>query len=70
VQRFSRSFVAHARGLTLEALRASIADDALADEPLLNDAQLRGVLRRRDTLVQYVDALVSIHGEADVYAFP
>jgi hypothetical protein len=70
VQRFSRSFVTHARALTLEALRASIAEDALGDDALLNDAQLRGVLRRRDTLVQYVDALVSIHGEAEVYAFP
>lgn len=70
VQRFSRSLVTRARGLTLETLRASIADDRLGDEPLLTDAQLRGVLRRRDTLVQYVDALVQIHGDGEVYAFP
>lgn len=70
VQRFSRSLVTHARALTLETLRASLDDDRLGGEPLLTDAQLRGVLRRRDTLVQYVDALVQIHGEAEVYAFP
>lgn len=70
VQKFSRAFVDHARALSLPSLRASIAEDSLGDEPLLTDAQLRGVLRRRDTLVQYVDALVQIHGEADVYAFP
>lgn len=70
VQKFSRSLIDHARALTLESLRASIADDADGDVPLLTDAQLRGVLRRRDTVVQYVDALVQIHGEREVYAFP
>lgn len=70
VQKFSRSLVDHARALTLESLRASIAEEADGETPLLTDAQLRGVLRRRDTVVQYVDALVQIHGERDVYAFP
>ena len=70
VQKFSRSLVDHARGLTLESLRASIAEEANAGAPLLTDAQLRGVLRRRDTMVQYVDALVQIHGEREVFAFP
>ncbi len=69
-QRFSRSLVERARALDLDTLRDAMADDAGGDDAaLLSDAQLRDVLRRRDILVQYVDALVRRHGEAAVMAF-
>lgn len=49
---------------------AAIAPDADEGLLLLNERQLRAVMQRRDTLIQYVDALVQIHGEDEVYAFP
>lgn len=70
VQRFSRTVIDRARALTLIDLQRAIAPDADGPEPLLSESQLRGVLRRRDTLVQYVDALVSIHGAEEVFYFP
>ncbi len=70
VQRFSRTLIDRARALTYASLAASIAPDADQGRPLLNERQLQAVIRRRDTLIQYVDALVQIHGEAEVYAFP
>lgn len=69
-QRFSRRVIERARALTLESLQRSIAPDAVGDEALLNDVQLRAVLRRRDTLLAYVNELVARYGEAEVYAFP
>jgi hypothetical protein len=70
VQRFSRRFVDQVRAMTLPALRRAIAADADGREPLLNEAQLRAMMRRRATFIQYVDALVSIHGPTEVYCFP
>lgn len=70
VQRFSRTLIDRARALTYESLVAAIAPDADEGRPLLNERQLRAVMQRRDTLIQYVDALVQIHGEDEVYAFP
>lgn len=69
-QRFSRRVIERARALTLESLQRAIAPDADGQEPLLNDVQLRAVLRRRDTLLAYVNELVARYGEAEVYAFP
>lgn len=69
-QRFSRSVVDRARGLTLESLRDAMADDCDDRGVLLHDDQLQGVLDRRDTLVRYVDGLVARFGEDEVYAFP
>lgn len=70
-QRFSRSLVGRARALTLETLRDAMADDADGNNTqLLTDAQLREVLRRRDVMVAYVDALVHRYGQTAVYAFP
>ncbi|MEZ4406484.1 MAG: hypothetical protein R3A52_08420 [Polyangiales bacterium] len=70
VQRFSRAFVERARAFTLADLRRAIAQDGDGAEPLLSEAQLRSVIRRRNTLIQYVDALVNIHGEDEVLFFP
>jgi hypothetical protein len=70
-QRFSRSLIARARELDLDTLRDAMADDADGNGAvLLSDEQLRDVLRRRDVLVAYVDALVRRYGEDNVIAFP
>jgi hypothetical protein len=69
VQRFSRRFVDQVRAMTLASLRRAIANDADGTEPLLNDAQLRAMMRRRATFLEYVDALVGIHGASEVYFF-
>ncbi len=70
-QRFSRGLIERARSLDLDSLRDAMADDADGNGAvLLSDAQLRDVLRRRDTLISYVDGLVRGHGEAEVLCFP
>jgi len=69
VQRFSRRFVEQVRAMTLASLRRAIANDADGTEALLNDAQLRAMMRRRATFLEYVDALVGIHGASEVYFF-
>ncbi len=69
VQRFSRRFVDHVRAMTLASLRRTIANDADGHEALLSEVQLRAMMRRRATFLEYVDALVGIHGAAEVYCF-
>ena len=69
VQRFSRCFVDHVRAMTLASLRRAIANDADGREALLSEVQLRAMMRRRATFLEYVDALVGIHGAAEVYCF-
>ena len=69
VQRFSRRFVDGVRAMTLAGLRRAIVADADGSEALLNEAQLRAMMRRRATFLEYVDALVGIHGAAEVYCF-
>lgn len=69
VQRFSRRFVEQVRAMTLPALRQAIAADADGHEPLLNEAQLRAMMRRHTTFLEYVDALVGIHGADEVFSF-
>ncbi len=68
-QRFSRTFVEHVRAMSLAGLRRAIAADADGREPLLNEVQLRAMVRRRATYLEYVDALVGIHGAAEVLCF-
>lgn len=68
-QRFSRSLIAAARALTLESMRDAMADDSEGEHPLLTDAQILGVLARRDTLLRYVQTLIHQHGEAQVLYF-
>jgi hypothetical protein len=69
VQRFSRRFVEQVRAMSLAGLRAAIAADADGREALLNEAQLRAMMRRRATFLDYVDALVGISGADEVYCF-
>ena len=69
VQRFSRDLVEHVRALSLPALRQAMANDADGNDPLLRESQLRAVMHRRRTFLEYVDALASINGPAEVYHF-
>lgn len=69
VQRFSRRFVEQVRAMSMDELRHAIAADADGREPLLNEIQLRAMVRRRATFLQYVDALIGINGASEVLCF-
>jgi hypothetical protein len=68
-QRFSRSVIERARGLTEASVRAEMALDPDRAHPPLTDAQVRSLLRRRDALMEYVDGLTRRHGAANVLVF-
>ncbi len=68
-QRFRRSVIDRARGLTEASVRAEMALDPDPEHPPLSDAQIRSLLRRRDALVGYVDGLVTRFGPDRVYAW-
>lgn len=68
-QRFSRSVIERARGLTEASVRAEMALDGDPAHPPLTTSQIRSLLRRRDALIEYVDGLVRRHGEASVLVF-
>ena len=72
VERFSRRFVIALQALDEPRLRAALAPDASLPEgtPLLDEAQLRGVLDRRAALLSRVAALLDAYGDAAVLAFP
>lgn len=71
VQRFSRGFVERLRALDEAALRAALAEDPEGRErPLLDDAQIGGVLARRRALLSYVAAVVELHGAERVLVWP
>lgn len=65
---FPRALVERLRRLTLPALEAAldVGDDPLA--PLLQPAEIRAVLTRRDHILAYVDGLVAQFGETAVLA--
>jgi len=69
---FPRRLVERMRALTYEQLVAALvlgADDAgLA--PLLDDAEIRAILARRDHLVRYIDAVIAEFGEDAVLSLP
>lgn len=70
-EKFSRSFVRRVASLDEAGLREIVRDGfARDDEFLLTDAQIRGVLDRRQTFLSYVGALVEESGEEPVLAFP
>ncbi len=70
IQIFPRGLVEKLRGLTYDALVAAldVGDDPLA--PLLQPAEVRAILARRDHLVQYIDELSAQFGEQQVLALP
>jgi hypothetical protein len=65
-QKFGKKLVEALRRMDLNSLRA-----ALEPEPgVLNDAEMRAVLARRDVAVHYIDGLIAQHGEERVLVFP
>ncbi len=71
VQRFSQSFVERVRALDRASIEAALREDPEGRErALLDDAQIEGVLSRRRALLSYVAALVEVHGEERVLAWP
>lgn len=65
--RFPRSFVERLLTLDEATLRRITTDEAVG--PLLDDAQIAGVLMRRDTALSWVGALIEEHGEEAVLSF-
>lgn len=72
VERFSRGFVSALRALDEARLRASLSADpaSAAGITLVEDAQLRDIFDRREALLSRIGALVEVHGEEAVLAFP
>lgn len=72
VERFSRRFIIALHALDEARLRAALtgAPDLPEDTPLLNEAQLRGVLDRREALLSRVAQLIDVYGDAAALAFP
>lgn len=71
VERFSRGFVDRVAELDEARLRIALAADPESEHrPLLEDAQIAGVLARRRALLSYVGALVEAHGAERVLAWP
>lgn len=65
-QKFSRSFVERLRRLDEAELRQALA----AEEGLLDEEELRSLLKRRDFALRYVDGLLARFGERQVLVFP
>jgi hypothetical protein len=70
VQKFSRGVIDRARALDEASIRAEMALDGEGVHAPLNAQQIQSLLRRRDTLIAYVDDLVRRHGEAAVFPWP
>ena len=70
IQVFPRGLIGKLRTLTGEAIGAALgrSDEVLG--PLLNEAEIRAMLSRRDHLVEYVDRLIAELGEDAVLALP
>ncbi|CAG0973793.1 hypothetical protein GPROT1_01765 [Gammaproteobacteria bacterium] len=65
-QRFSRRTIERLVALDEERLRAGLLVGPDGDEPLLDDRQVADVLARKATILSYVGALITLHGEAHV----
>jgi hypothetical protein len=71
VERFPRGFVGALTRLDDARLRAALAQDPESrDRAILTDDQIASVLGRRRALLSYVGALVALHGEEAVLAWP
>lgn len=71
IQVFPRQLVERLRTLTYEQVVAALtAGDHLGLGPLLDDAEIRAMLKRRDSILRYVDLLIAQHGEPAVLALP
>lgn len=69
-ERFSRDLIDRVQRLDREAIaRALAAEPSHATAPLLSDAQIEGILERRETLLSFVGALIDRWGEDRVLVF-
>jgi hypothetical protein len=72
IQVFPRGLVERIRALTEERLAAALEDGAGETRlgPLLDPAQIRAVIQRRDRILKHIDQLIAAHGEQAVLALP
>jgi len=69
VHRFSRRLVESLRALSEDSIRAELAGEPDPPFPLLLDKEVRGVLKRRDFIIDRVEALAAAHGIRRVLCF-
>ncbi len=67
-QAFSRRTYSRLVALNEAALRGAMADEIAGT--LLDEAQIRAVLDRREAILSYVAALIESHGERAIFVFP
>lgn len=65
--RFPRPFVERLMALDEATLRRITTDETVG--PMLDDAQIAGVLMRRDTALSWIGSLIEQHGEEAVHSF-
>lgn len=71
IQVFSRSLVKRMRNLTLAQVATTLAPGSETKlGRLLNQAEIRAIIHRRDNMMIYIDRLIAQFGEAAVLAFP
>lgn len=70
VETFSRRLIERLRALTEDEVRDAVEHDTEPFERLMTDREIDALMKRRDRLLEYVDALIAEHGEEKVLAFP
>ncbi len=70
VQTFSRRLVARLRALEEREVREVLARDVEPFERLLSESEIKAILGRRDAALEYIDGLITTHGEDKVLVFP
>jgi hypothetical protein len=70
-ERFSSRTVRALERMTPNALKAELDRDVpVGDRPLLDPAQVRSLLDRRDAVRSRIAALITLHGQDKVLFFP
>lgn len=69
-QKFSRRLIDRLRHLQESEVRAVLAVDRGPYELLLDDDEIRALMRRRDYAMKYIDELIEERGEDAVLVFP
>jgi hypothetical protein len=69
-QKVSRRLIEAVRSLDEATLRRAVLNDSAPYDRLLGEKEIRGVMHRRQKLLEYVDELVALFGEEQVLVFP
>lgn len=69
VGQYSARTVEALRGLTFESVTAELAREPGAPYEILSPEEIRGLLQRRDFVLEHVDALIAKHGRDAVLTF-